>query len=71
MHHEEFLLLKALVLANVDIEMEDLSRLMNLRDSVLEALNNTVVNLRSVSLTSHVIVVHSLIQAFLTPRERT
>jgi len=46
MHHEEFLLLKALVLANVDIDMEDPSRLMNLRDSVLEALNNTVVNLR-------------------------
>ena len=46
MHHEEFLLLKALVLANVDIDMEDPSRLMNLRDSVLEALNDTVVNLR-------------------------
>lgn len=46
MHHEEFLLLKALVLANVDIEMEDPSRLMNLRDSVLGTLNSKVVNLR-------------------------
>ena len=48
-HHEEFLLLKALILANVDIQMEDISRLMNFRDTVLEAFNKKVVELRQVT----------------------
>ena len=50
MHHEEFLLLKALILANVDIEMEDSSLLINLRDNVLGALNHKVSSLRSANL---------------------
>ena len=41
--------MKALILANVDIQMEDISRLMNFRDTVLEAFNKKVVELRQVS----------------------